>query len=742
MCAARSPILSHREVRQHPMMQGVYQHLRAHESGKLVARKGDVASLSPTDQMAYLSQNFFSLGVMAGAVSFKADASTYDKFIAFVDNLDTTLGIRPFSTSDIAGFSLCLIMWISFEMNDLTGKKLEYAQKIIDYFIKTLGLTSSQQAEVDQAIHDLRSQFASLQYRNPPTGYGHASLDNDARVIMLGDWGTSMDDAAQLLEAIWEQTFQDDNDRDIVFVHLGDIYYAGLPVECERNFHQVFKTVGQTLSQRLGSKFNANPRIYTIPGNHEYYSYGYGYYQMIDTMNSERDTGQSCSFFCLRTDDNKWQFLGMDTGQDDYNALTTMLESVLPSVESFIDTAIEVALPWPLDSWAEKWVNDYLDGIIGPFPPQLRSQELAWHQARISELSHGQTLLMSHHQGYSNVAQINYKSPEFINKGLMENFQPYFDDSIAAWFWGHEHSYAIFKDGSFGLNKGRLLGSSSYEATEAKDHPYTPSYAQVQFADDMKEADQSGGFYDHACAVFDFKRKKSGDSIKVTYYEYPSWGLHDSPPANRALSQLYSEHISSSRAKAPSSYWYGNKQVHSGHCETHHRPALTKYGRYVMMTWKDADDGKIHWASNDLSEYDPINKTWPSWNDRGSIDALKSATSSDTQHIYSDDATALAVLGNQLVLAYTDKSKDKSTSDYPLQWAIYRQSDHNWVNLGDLTLGGNVVYSKSGPALATFGDQIYMVYRSSQNNDRLYWARYSLASDPSAAGTWTDLGSD
>ena len=43
---------------------------------------------------------------------------------------------------------------------------------------------------------------------------------------------------------------------------------------------------------------------------------------------------------------------------------------------------------------------------------------------------------------------------------------------ISGWLWGHEHSFMLFKQNVLGLNKGRLLGNSSFHVVYDKQNPY------------------------------------------------------------------------------------------------------------------------------------------------------------------------------------------------------------------------------------------------------------------------------
>jgi 3',5'-cyclic AMP phosphodiesterase CpdA len=133
-------------------------------------------------------------------------------------------------------------------------------------------------------------------------------------------------------------------------IHLGDVYYSGTPAECDAFFLQI---VNETFDRPA-----TDIPVYVIPGNHDMYAAGSGFYSLINKLNSGGQS-QPASFFCLRATDNAWQLLGMDTGLHDHDPFN--VEDVL----TFLET-----------------------------------DEEDWHVARIKEFP-GQTILLSHHQLFS-----------------------------------------------------------------------------------------------------------------------------------------------------------------------------------------------------------------------------------------------------------------------------------------------------------------------------------------------------
>jgi predicted phosphodiesterase len=248
-----------------------------------------------------------------------------------------------------------------------------------------------------------------IPYIRPATvGPKVITIKSNARIGLIGDWGTGAEPAKRILRQV--KTNQPD-----VLVHLGDIYYSGTDDECRMNFDAIVNDVLERRTKDIS--------VYTLAGNHDMYSGGIGYYSLISRLNKS-SMKQPASFFCLRTEDNSWQLLAMDTGQHDYNALS-------------VSTALT-----------------YVD-----------QDERDWHEARIREFP-GKTILLSHHQLFSAFSQIGPRDVTGKLNPINPELKKVYDQlrsagkTIAAWFWGHEHNlcvYQLYHD----LRRGRCLGHSA-----------------------------------------------------------------------------------------------------------------------------------------------------------------------------------------------------------------------------------------------------------------------------------------
>jgi 3',5'-cyclic AMP phosphodiesterase CpdA len=215
-------------------------------------------------------------------------------------------------------------------------------------------------------------------------------LPTQAKIAIIGDWGTGMPEAVDLLSQIAAK-------KPDVVIHLGDIYYTGLPSEVNDWFLEIYRdVVGDT-------------PLYSLAGNHDMYSGGEGYYWLVDQL------GQKASYFCVRNE--YWQLLAMDTGYNDFDP-----RKVSSVVTSLTDT------------------------------------EAAWINSKIRQgMTQGlRTCLLSHHQPFSAFEKIG---DNFVNDKLLAQVGGVLND-VDVWLWGHEHRLDIY-EAYKGVKRGRCLGCSA-----------------------------------------------------------------------------------------------------------------------------------------------------------------------------------------------------------------------------------------------------------------------------------------
>jgi hypothetical protein len=255
--------------------------------------------------------------------------------------------------------------------------------------------------------------------RPSATGPEALTVKSGAVVALIGDWATGTAEAVNVLRAVAQQ-------KPDVVIHLGDIYYSGTDDECEFNFRRIVDDVLD--------RANTKVPVFTLAGNHDMYAGGAGFYALLGSLNAP-PLRQRASFFCLRDEDRRWQFVAMDTGLHDYNPFT---------------------------------VKDVLTF--------LEKDEEDWIAARIAEFP-GKTILLSHHQLFSAFAQIGPANGDGSLTPLNPHLKASFDrfaavapGRIAAWFWGHEHNLCLYAPYA-GLEKGRCVGHGAVPVY-LQDAPY------------------------------------------------------------------------------------------------------------------------------------------------------------------------------------------------------------------------------------------------------------------------------
>jgi predicted phosphodiesterase len=292
-------------------------------------------------------------------------------------------------------------------------------------------------------------------------------IPSNARIAILGDWGTGTPSALDVIRSIGAKNPD-------ILIHLGDIYYSGTAAECRDNF---LTPIAQILQAG-----RAKPvRIFSLSGNHDMYTGGGAYYDMITTI------GQQSSYFALRSEDGTWQFLAMDTGYSDH--------------DPFNVKDVRVA---------------------------LTRQEETWHLDKITGFG-GSTILLSHHQLFSSYSAIGPADQDGRrlphNPNLVASLHAFqATKPIAAWFWGHEHSMTLYKP-YLGLSAGRCLGHGAIPVTAA-DSPYVgrTDLTEVPPAFDNPRMPLVDGLYAHGYAILTLGGE--GGTIRADYY---SMGQPDAP---------------------------------------------------------------------------------------------------------------------------------------------------------------------------------------------------------------------
>jgi hypothetical protein len=138
-------------------------------------------------------------------------------------------------------------------------------------------------------------------------------LAPDARVMVVGDWGTGLAGATAVGQQMRTVLDTTEPDRECHVIHLGDVYYSGWPEEYEDRFLRPWPV----------DRDNQSVMSWSLNGNHDMYSGGHGYFDVLlrdprfrGRLPNEGDDHTS-SHFSLEND--HWQLLGLDTGYLDHD---------------------------------------------------------------------------------------------------------------------------------------------------------------------------------------------------------------------------------------------------------------------------------------------------------------------------------------------------------------------------------------------------------------------------------------
>ena len=244
----------------------------------------------------------------------------------------------------------------------------------------------------------VRKLFSSHPFNSQPAV--PVKIGNRARVILVGDWGSGLDRAQKVASVIRDQI--DDpsaTTRDKHVIHLGDVYYCGLPREYENNFLKYWP---------VQSKEASTISSWTLNANHDMYSGGWGYFEYVlrddprFKRHRDRDDNAS-SFFSL--ENNDWQILGLDTG--------------------------------------------YHDNLIFD-AHDLYGDQPSWVADRIAKNPKKNCILLSHHQPFSAFESGGDKLLKKLEAPLRRG-------GVRAWFWGHEHRCALYQPRE-GIEYPRCIG--------------------------------------------------------------------------------------------------------------------------------------------------------------------------------------------------------------------------------------------------------------------------------------------
>jgi len=234
--------------------------------------------------------------------------------------------------------------------------------------------------------------FRRVFFRLPASSPRPRTLSEDARIVVVGDWGTgeglAVDVADQMRDAIAAA-----GDREVHVVHLGDVYYAGTRTEARTRFLDHWP-VGPGDADRYAS--------WCLNGNHDMYSAGEGLTRVI--LTDPRFAAQRTSRGVVSTEfvlvNRYWSLIGLDT------------------------------------SWKYRWRDPR--GGSG----HLGRRQMRWVRRHVGADDGRRTVLFSHHQPFT-VGE-NDDGLEPRGNLLARTAALRRAGRLTAWFWGHEHKLIAY----------------------------------------------------------------------------------------------------------------------------------------------------------------------------------------------------------------------------------------------------------------------------------------------------------
>ncbi len=210
------------------------------------------------------------------------------------------------------------------------------------------------------------------------------NIPNEFSMALLADWGTGLYGAPACAKSIGQSLFT-------ILLHLGDVYYAGLASEENSRFLKYWPTINDA-------------RNYALNSNHEMYTGGHGYMQVLLKDNRFKNW-QTSNYFALENDN--FLLVCLDTAYQDHSLIPAELT----------------------------WLNQVVQNAAGK-----------------------KIVFFSHHQPFS-----IFDSDNAAGEHLLSLVAPLLaQKKIFAWYWGHEHRCILYdKHPNFSLY-GRCLGHGGF----------------------------------------------------------------------------------------------------------------------------------------------------------------------------------------------------------------------------------------------------------------------------------------
>jgi hypothetical protein len=284
-------------------------------------------------------------------------------------------------------------------------------------------------------------------------------ITDDARLVIVGDWGTGLPRACSVSGFMADEvTDALRHGRQAHVIHLGDVYYSGLPHEVQRN---VLADGRWPVTPELAA---AGVTSWSLNGNHDMYGGGFGYFGTLlgdPRWEAQRSPdGQPTSYFRLTSP--SWNIVGLDTA-------------------------------WDRDPLSEGHTG-MLEDPQGEFV------------AGVAADNGRKLMLLSHHQ------LISVYDKDDLGHTLGQKLEPVLSqDRVTAWLWGHEHRCMAFAP-TGGVEFPRCIGHGGVPVTMPRE-PGDPVDAPGLWEERRYFVQRRSRWSRFGFAVLDL----AGDRIEVRY---------------------------------------------------------------------------------------------------------------------------------------------------------------------------------------------------------------------------------
>jgi hypothetical protein len=294
-------------------------------------------------------------------------------------------------------------------------------------------------------------------------------LEDDARLVIVSDWGSGRDAARRVAGAMRARVDQGiEQHRPVHVVHLGDNYYSGTQEEARRNILGLWP-VRPDEADEIGS--------WCLMGNHDMYSGGDGFFEtVLGDPRFKRQVspdGERTSWFRLRTSATEgWTVAGLDTAWHD-----PLIEFTHGNFTGF--------------------------GLVGHLEDPQADVLTQWAREDDRRL-----LVLSHHQLFT-----RYDSRQDVGERMLAKLRACLHDpGVDVWFWGHEHDCLAYRP-YLGVGAARAIGHGALQyAVRRDDAPAMPGHPEVVGPPEGEPGDGSDG---RAPIAWDYRGSWPGDDGRL-----------------------------------------------------------------------------------------------------------------------------------------------------------------------------------------------------------------------------------